>query len=249
MASLETRAHRPLPGWLMVLGSAFAVGHLLTIGLLALAPPSGPWPTRFGDLEADGPLFAQSITNSFTYPYYLRPLRLTHNYHFQTNRVDTPAIYFEVKLRDASGEVFKTLKFPDEKANFWVRHRQGILAQGLGGDQPVQPRGPTMIAAPAKQGRKIEFWDMTEGGVLKLKEVAEHELPPDRTMFRPAEASKVLAKAYMRHLCRDTGAAAVELIRYSREAIMPVVLLMPQPPTQESLSILKSHFGEYRREN
>src|SRR5260370_25268450 len=130
MISSPTRTPRPLPLWMTAAGSLFALGHLLAIGLYCLAAPSGPWlvpppPTVPASME-EGPQFAKSISMGFTYPCYLEPLRMTHNYHFQSNRPAEYAVYFEVQLKNELGDV-TTLKFPDEKANFWVQHRQQIL--------------------------------------------------------------------------------------------------------------------------
>src|SRR5262249_13830522 len=122
MSNIQKKPPRPLPMWLMAAGSLFAVGHILAVGLLALAAPSGPWLTNFGPSEAIGPQFAQSITNNFTYPWYFQPLRMSHNYHFKSNHPAGTTAYFEVHLKDEFGEVAKILKFPNDKANFWVRH-------------------------------------------------------------------------------------------------------------------------------
>ena len=48
-------------------------------------PPARRLP-RFGvPSPAVGPMFAGKI-NTVTYPYYLQPLQMTHNYHFLGNR-------------------------------------------------------------------------------------------------------------------------------------------------------------------
>jgi hypothetical protein len=90
-------------------------------------------------------------------------------------------------------------------------------------------------------------------------------------MLRPTDRARSLAQAYMRHLCREQGAASVELIRCSREAITPMLVFLLAQATQEherqqakagglpvpfeppamlkrSLSVMKAHFGEYRCE-
>jgi hypothetical protein len=244
MSVSQTNAPRPLPMPLIVVGSVCAVGHLLAIGMLALAAPSGPWPTNFGASDSPGPKFASKFSEQVTVPYYFMPLRMTHNYHFNSNRPAQFAAYFEVQLKNEQGIVFKTLKFPDDKANFWVRQRESILAQGLAEDQPVQ-LGTEVIAAPGKAMPTIEIWENGKDGVLKLTQKPQNDVPRNQQVVKPSEWSKLLAQSYMRHLCREYGAHSAELIRHSRELIMPSDLYVPRP---EAFIELKSNFGEYRRE-
>src|SRR5262245_24014878 len=129
---------KPLPPLLKGAASVLILFHLTALGALALTAPSGPWPTPFGSSTALPPPFALAV-NDFTYQYYLRPLQMTHNYHFQSNNPETPAVEFEIKLNDKRGSV-TTLKFPDPSASFWVRHRQNLLAMALAGDEPVEGR-------------------------------------------------------------------------------------------------------------
>src|SRR5262245_32114801 len=129
---------RPLPGWLLLAGSAALGLHLFAVLILALAAPSGPWPTDFGRSMSLEPQFAGAI-NGLTTRYYLQPLGMTHNYHFVANHTAAPDVYFEVRLSDKSGRTLKTVRFPERDANFWVRHRQHLLAQRLADDQPYQP--------------------------------------------------------------------------------------------------------------
>jgi hypothetical protein len=249
MSNLQQQSPKPLPTWLIGLGSLFAVGHLLAIGLYALAASSGPWPVPppIGASDALGPHFASNISSRVTHPYYLWPLRMTHNYHFQTNQVSVPGVAFEIKLKDEKGEVFKTFKFPDEHANFWVRQREALLARKLFDDQPVEQRGSVKIG-PQGEKTLIEHWSKGESDMLQLTK----SLPTDESLrpdaMRPSELSKILSQAFMRHACRQHGANWVELVRYSQPPITPMFLLMPNPPTEESLTVFKSHFGEYRRE-
>lgn len=245
MSLPQTNVPRPLPMPLVAAGSVFAVGHLLAIGLLALAAESGPWPTNFGiSSKSIGPKFATAISDNVSKPYYLTPLRMTHDYHFKSNMAVPFAAYFEVILKNDRGEVVKTLKFPDEKANFWVRHRQTILAQGLAEDQPIQQQGTEVVAAPGKDVPKVEFWDMVDGN-LRLKSVEAHLVPRDRQLMKPSEWSRLLAQSYMRHLCKEHHAASAELVRHSRELVLPDYMFVNRP---EAFKELTSHFGEYRRE-
>jgi hypothetical protein len=245
MAVSQTNAPRPLPRAFIIVGSVFAVGHLLAIGLLALAAESGPWPTNFGiTSKSIGPKFATAISDNVTKPYYLTPLRMTHDYHFKSNMAAPFAAYFEVHLKNERGEIFKTLKFPDEKANFWVRHRQSILAQGLAEDQPVQPPGTEVVAAPGKAMPTVEIW-VGNGDVLKLTPTPQNDIPRDRQVIKPSEWSRLLSHSYMRYLCKEHQAASVELVRHSREMVLPDYMFVNRP---EAFKELESHFGEYRRE-
>src|SRR5205823_3602777 len=135
-----------IPRWLVFLGSLAIAVHFLAVVCGALAAPSGPWPTMEGSGMATPPQFAFSI-DKITRPY-LQLVKMTHNYHFATNRPGLPGASFEVRLKDESGQELAMVRFPDAGANFWVHHRQSLLAQGLADDQPVQPPTGEVIAAP-----------------------------------------------------------------------------------------------------
>jgi hypothetical protein len=177
---------------------------------------------------------------------YLNPLRLTHNYHYASNRPGMPAAALEVRLRDESGRVTRTLHFPDPKASFWVRQRQAILAQNLADDQPVQRRGSEAIPALHQKAPVVDVWDIRPDHSLALLEVPEHLLPRDRAVFRPSEWSRILARSYARHLCEEYGAASAEIIRHTRESALPPMMDMDEPPA-EVLQNLVSSFGEYTK--
>lgn len=235
-----------LPTWLLVLGSLAIAGHLLVFAVSVLAAPSGRWWTPLGPDMALGPEFALSI-DMVTRPNYLRPLKMTHNYHFDTNRAETPGVYLEVRLKDESGAVKDTLRFPEKDANAWVRHRQGLLAWHLlQGDQPVAPPAGEVIPAPGQRA-DVQFWDMAQGDrIARLRTVPQHLVPRDRPVFRPSELSLVLARSYARHLCRAHGAASAEIIRHSKDQLSPVVLIQADVPgaTEEFVA----SFGELPRE-
>src|SRR5581483_7022859 len=149
---------RELPRLLVIGGSVAIVLHLFTFGALVLAAPSGPWPSPFGSSMSPGPTFLQSF-NEASNRYYLEPLRMTHNYHFMANRTALPGVYFEVRLKDEKGKTIKTLTFPEENANAWVRHRQTLLAQGLAEDLPVQPGGSERSFGKKKDRPKTTIWE------------------------------------------------------------------------------------------
>lgn len=168
MEQSPTLKARQLPSWVIALGSLLIAIHLLALGALALAAPSGPWPTSFGSDMAVGPQFAAAV-NQVSADNYLKPLGMTHNYHFSSNRMDIPWVYFEVKLWDDAGREINTVRFPEEDANFWVRHRQRLLARNLGDDQPIQPSGPERVASPDQEVRKVHYW-LTIAEARKLVE-------------------------------------------------------------------------------
>src|SRR5262249_39342737 len=49
-------------------------------------------------------------------------------------------------------------------------------------------------------------------------------------VWRPSDWSLVLAQSYVRHLCRQYGAARGELVRHSRPAVLPALMLMAPVP-------------------
>jgi len=232
---------------LIWVGSAAIVFHLAAVLFLVLAAQSGPWATPFGESPALGPLFATKINDTVT-PWYLQPLRMTHNYHFMSNRLNNPEVYFEARLKDDQGKV-TTLKFPDATLNPWLRHRQSLLALSLEEDIRVQPPRGEVIPAPGKQMKTLTIWEPVQGETnLRLQEKPEHLVAKDRPVFRPSEWSLLLARSYARHLCREHGAASVELIRHSKEPVVPAVMFLEDAPFG-TFDELVCSFGEYRREN
>jgi hypothetical protein len=242
MTSSPSARARPLPWWLAGPASFLIVAHLTAILALALAVPSGPWPSNFGIADAQSPPFAQAVAN-FTTPSYLQPLKLTHTYHFVASRPAVTGVFFEVRLKDQKGAVVKTLRFPDKDANFWVRHRQQLLASNLILDIPVEPRTSEVIPAPNQRARTVDIWDGVAEWNLVIRSVPEHLLPRDRQVMRPSPWSTLLARSYVRHLCRQHGAASGELIRHTREPLAPGLLALDELPPA-AFAELVSNFGE-----
>jgi hypothetical protein len=238
---------RPLPGWLKVVASAFAVGHLVVIGLNAVAAPSGPYPFNAGPISgisfSPGPQFAKSVTENATGPTYLHWLRMNHNYHFAANKPAEFAVYFEVRLKGPLGEV-RTLKFPDEKANFWVRHRQEILAQNLVPDRVIPPQGNEKVAPEGQELAKVEIWMPDGPQKLRLTKVPENDPALRKPPVEQASAwSQAMVRSYLRYLCREHNAVSAELIRHSRRTVLPMELYVPSGP--DFYNELHSNFGEY----
>ncbi|MBI3823246.1 MAG: hypothetical protein HY289_11285 [Planctomycetes bacterium] len=254
MSPSSTARARPFPLGLQVACSVLAVGHLLLIGLFALAQDSGPWWYDVGPNDvmppsgvnhSPGPVFARAITVNFTEPYYVVPLRMTHNYHFQSNRRPDYSVYFEVFLKNERGDVLRTLKFPDDKASFWVRHRQEILAQNLSPpDQQMPPRGNEKVAAGGKDLPKVEIWVREDAHTKRLKPVEETDDLLRESHEVASPWAKTLVKSYLRYLCREHGAASAELVRYSRRTVLPLDLYAPRP--EDTFKELKSYFGEMK---
>jgi hypothetical protein len=245
MSEPQANPARALPRWLVLLGSAAVAFHIFALCVLAVAAPSGPWPGAVGTTMGMEPPFAAPVS-AVTTRYYLLPLKMSHNYHFATNRPGTPAASFEVRLKDDKGQVVQTLKFPDEHANCWVRHRQALLAQELADDVPIPPRQGEVIPAPGQQVPNATFWDPAEDGGLRLKTTPEHLVPRDRPVFRPSEWSMLLARSYVRHLCREYGGASGEVIRRTREPIAPDLMFVDEPPAA-AFDTLVANFGEFSR--
>jgi hypothetical protein len=230
-----------LPRWLTCAGGGAVAVHLFAVLLVVLAAPSGPWLTPFGSSTAEGPAFAEGLGRAAT--RYLGPLKLAHNFHHSSNRPSAPGVYFEVRLRDAAGKHVKTVRLPEEGTNFWVHHRQTLLAQALVDDQPVQPRAGEVVAAPNQTVETVPIWDLDGERKLRLRPVAEHLIPRDRPVARPSGWSMVLARSYVRHLCRQHGAAAGELVRHTREAVLPAVMFEDEVPPG-AFDELIANFGE-----
>ena len=129
---------RKLPGVFMFVISLAIGFHLLALGTMVLSAQSGPWAVRYlpaQPSQGEPPQFAANI-GLVTTPYYLHPLGLANNYHFESNTTDRPSILLEIG-GDAKR---KTDTFPDASANMWVRFRQRLLINRTGEDFPFQPQ-------------------------------------------------------------------------------------------------------------
>jgi len=230
--------------------------HLFILGAIVLAAPSGPWPAPNGSgMMASGPPFAQNI-NEVTAPNYLRPLKMNHNYHFQSNRVTGYAVRLEVQLRDPEGNHLQTIMLPDPNASPSIQHRHSLMLEGLVPDQPVEaPTGET-IAAPGQEAKTVLIWDRVGERELLLKRIPEHllrdQIMRNGGVMRPSEWSLVLVRSYARHLCREHGAASAVAIRRTREPIHPDILNTPairnmEDPPAEMFAELLSNYGEVSR--
>lgn len=126
-----------LPGLFKGVMSVAIVFHFVALGAMVLSASTGPWSVRYLETpsQSDGPPFATGIAQHTT-PYYLQPLGLANNYHFESNLTDVPSIYLEVFPQAKN----QPDKLPDARANWWVRHRQQLLVNVSGRDFPFRPR-------------------------------------------------------------------------------------------------------------
>lgn len=231
-----------LPRWLTRLLSAAIAFHLSALFIKVLAAPSGPWLTNEGPGMATPPQLAFTLNEQIARPY-LKPLKMTHNYHFASNRSVTPRARLVVRLYDAAGEVVETLQFPDPKACIAVRHRQELLTRWLVDDQPVQAAPGEYIPAPGQAAPTVPIWDLgSEPRQLRMQRVPEHLVPRDRPVMRPSDWSLLLVRSYARYVCRAHGAAEVEVVRHSREPLAPAVL-MSREARVEGFEELVSNYG------
>src|SRR5262249_28153138 len=233
-----------VPSWLIWLGSLAIVFHLGSVGVNALAAPSGPWPGGDGDQIVRPPLIflkADQVVAD-----YLKPIRLTTNYHLLANRVPgNPGVHLEFRLKDDGGNEIGTVKLPDADANAWVRHRQSLLTTIFGEDQRIAPPQSEIIAAPGREVPKVQYWDMDKGR-LKLKTVSINEVPRDHPVSGPNDFTFLCARSYARYLCQTQGAARVEILRHHQDPIRPFVLTEENIPARQFDEII-STFGEFSK--
>jgi hypothetical protein len=257
---------RALPRWLVVTGSVVIAAHLLAVGALVLAAPSGPWFVPQAGIPdmALPPQFAAAV-NDVTAPNYLFHVKLIHNYHFASNRTGLPGATLTVRVKDRNGKVLKTLKLPDENANPWIRHRQELLARALADDVPQMPPEGVRLAAVGGKEREVKIWMPESETTLRLHTLPEHKLhrvlhdlreqkklPPNENLARPSDWALLLAHSYARHLCHEYDAAKAELIRTTQMPVSPAVLMLPGPqsgPPSPMLypRTLTANFGELPR--
>jgi hypothetical protein len=242
MSNMPANAKVPLPRWVIQAASAAIILHLGALLVLFLGAQSGPWFSPFGRTPADPPEFAGQIDRLIR-PWYFFVLSLDHDSQsFARNDPEEEAVYLEALLKDKSGTVVQTLTIPDPGANFWVRHRQGLLVQGLADDIPVQaPRGE-VIPGEKQKGKTVSIWDALEGAPIQnISTIPEILIPRNRDVFGPTERAQLLAKSYARYLCREHRVPTVELIRYHRKAIFPeYMVLLPEAFDGQACS-----FGDY----
>ena len=237
-----------LPTWQLAIGSVAIGGHLLAVLVMILAVPSGPWPAADGSSMSTPPQFAYSL-NNLVPSWYLRGLGIGHDYHYVSNNPASVGVSIELRLEAADGSPLGTLPLPDQRCNWWVGHRQALLARALADDLPVFPPEGEMIAAPGQALPSLPIWELSPEGGLELRTVPEHLIPSERPVFRPSDKSLLLARSMARYACRTHGAARVEVIRRTQEPISPAVMFLPSPRSDKAAGIaageLISNFGKF----
>jgi hypothetical protein len=214
-----------LPTWLLWVGSLVIAGHFFAILILVLAAPSGRWPDPMvGERMAPPPPFAQKV-NEITQNYYLKHLKLVHNYHFNSNRPVVPGVKFEVKLYDEQGTEVKTLTFPDPRANSWEKHRQTLMARHLAEDRTlVLPEGE-LLRTPDGSYPPQAYWqpDRIQRDQIRLTSKPLDQVPRtvlgEMPTMRPSWWSMVLSRSYVRYLRHKHGAASGTLVRITRDPL------------------------------
>jgi hypothetical protein len=253
MSNRASPPSTPLPRWLILLASIVIVFHLSAVGLRALAVPSGPWPTPQGPNTVAPPAFALDLYQWLP-EHYLKviqwPLSAPHNYHFPSNRPGQPAVSLEVHLQDAAGQELATVSIPDPAANFWVRHRQTLVANALGFDMPVTPpHQMEQVAAPGKQVKKVPVWEPKGPNRLQLEDVDENllleKVQRQPGLMQPPELTMLFLRSYVRYLCRTHGAARAEVVRHHHNGVPPSVL-GDEPIPPGAFDDWLSNFGEIK---
>lgn len=233
-----------LSTWQLAAGSLAIGGHLLAVLTMILAVPSGPWPSADGSSMSTPPQFAYSL-NHLIADSYLRGIGMGRHYHPVSNNPALVGVSIELRLEAADGSPLGTLPLPDQRSNWWVGHRQALLARALADDLPVFPPEGEMVAAPGQALPSSPIWELSPGGGLELRNVPEHLIPRERPVFRPSDRSQLLARSMARYVCRAYGAARVEVIRRTQEPILPAVMFLPSSPTGEAAGKLVSNFGKF----
>ncbi|HQX50912.1 MAG TPA: hypothetical protein PLR25_13445 [Planctomycetaceae bacterium] len=233
-----------LPTWQLAIFSVVISGHLLAVLAMILAVPSGPWPTADGTSLSTPPQFAYSL-NTLIPRSYLQSLGMAQHDHHVSDDPARRGVFLELRLEDANGHPLTTFTLPNPECNWWIRHRQSLLVRGLADDIPIAPPEGEMISAPGQSASTTPIWEVSSNGGLELRDVAEHLIPRERPVFGPSEKSLLLARSMARYLCRTQGAARVEIIRHTQEAIPPAIMFLSDPPADESAGTLVSNFGKF----
>lgn len=241
-----------------VVVSAWIALHFLAVLGGVLIAPSGPWPMPGGGDMATPPHFAQLLmfgpdfvaeppgsALDLSLMGYLKGAKMTHNFHFISNRPHDYETRIEAKIRDENGEVTQVVHFPDTDANAIARHRQQLLAEGFSEDIPVEAPPGESVPAPNQPIRSVRIWEPGEGRTATIRQVQEHLIPRNRPVFGPSDWSMILARSYARRLCREHGAASVEIVRYTKPLIPPDVLFMDSLPQSGSFDESIMSFGVF----
>jgi hypothetical protein len=249
-----------VPRWLILVGSLAIAWHVTAVAFGALNAPSGPWGME--PQMSPPPQVVTTVTNVTT-ANYLKHLRMTHNYHFPSNRPARLEVEVQFRLKDADGnpllkdadgkEIVLTL--PEKDATGVAREMQTQLAQWLTGDEPVNlPQSGEPIMPEGKKPEKEQFWQMVKGQ-LEIQREDRHRLRDflgDQMMLqKPSAWSQMMAESYARYLGRKYGAARVQVIRHHKMAVPPGIIFADQVGTTFYDEMMNkktgSNFGEFHQ--
>ncbi|MFN4260302.1 MAG: hypothetical protein ACK4RK_13480 [Gemmataceae bacterium] len=228
MSQSPSTSPEAVPRWLVIVGSAFILLHLFAVVIVVLAAPSGPWASMQGmSYPEQPPQFALAI-NQRTAPYYLDPLRLAYNFHYMSNNPTMLGARLEMRLLDETGKQVAVVRLPDENVNFWVRHRQRLLAEKLATmDVPPFQLTQEKVYPDDSKPPEVHFWDEQSNFNMALVSRPENLAPRDRPLSHPSSMAMLMVNSFARHLCRkykDQGVVRVKLIRQTQSPIPPQVL-------------------------
>ncbi len=236
----------PIVTKLQIVGSVLIVLHLIALGTLVLAAPSGPWWTPMGGQEFFmPPQFAQSI-NSVTAENYLKHLRMTHNYHFRSIRPGSPEVELEARLQMKDGTE-KVIVLPDQSANAAIQRRQRLYLQWIIPDVPVEVPREERIPAPGEKPPEFRYMEERPDGTMTLKSIEAHRakaMIPSPMVPQPTEMTMLVLRSYARHLKRKYDPKSIRLIRRHWNPIPPAVVMNRQNMPMNMIQKWTADFGE-----
>ena len=223
------------PG-LQLLLSVVLLIHFGLIGITILAEPSGPWPSisgeGFGLTEPPAFLSEGMIQTARDYAF---AVRLGETGRFPSNRLQPQQVQLEAMLYDESGKEIGTRKLPDPSTAPWNRVREQFIAQALANDIMKLNPGNEPIYPAGQEPPKVPVWRTKQGETIQqLSQVPPHLLtrPPDPPDWGPSDWGLELSRSYALHLCRQTGAAAVEIRRHWRNQPAPFLISSDNRPLE-----------------
>jgi hypothetical protein len=231
------------PRWVLIGGSIILLFHVFAMLIAAFDATSGPWPTPMGPSPAEPPPFAYHIAEHVTLPY-TRLIKMASSFHFYSNKQESQEVLFEARLKNESGKVINTYRFPDPSANPWLRYRQRLLAQQLGNDEPLPPQQGVIIPPVGQQLPKLRWWQPEGEKRLKLIEGTSNDVPRNQQLMQPSTLSYITAKSYARYLAKTGQADKVEIVREWFDPINPVVLFRNEQPPDDLFTRFYATYGD-----
>jgi hypothetical protein len=201
-----------------------------------------------GPSPAEPPPFAYHIAEHLKVPRttvrYAPLIKMSSSFHFYSNKLEEQEILFEVRLKNESGKIINTYRFPDPATNPWIRYRQRLLAQQLGNDEPLPPQQGVVISPAGQQLAKLRWWQPDGEKRMKLMEDTPNAVPRNQQLMQPSTLSYIAAKSYARYLARTGQAAKVEIVREWFNPINPVVLFQNDPPPDDFFTRFYAVYGD-----